>query len=86
MLTTRNADRMMTPQAMTEPRLATRPKKRSGFMRPAWASTTSISVPTATATGATMKATFFIVGAGVLAQLVSAPSANAPAPRPARNR
>ena len=85
-LTAKNTLKMMTPQAMTEFRLETSRKKRSGLANPAFASTTSTSVPTATATGAMTNAILFMRGAGVLAQFVSAPRTNAPAPRPARNR
>ena len=86
MLTAKNTLKMMTPQAMTEFRLDTSMKKRSGLANPAFASITSTSVPTATATGAMMNAILFMRAAGFFAQFVSAPKTNAPAPKPARNR
>ena len=46
-----NATRMTTPHAMMDEKLPSSPKKRSGFMSPALASTMSSTVPTPTAMG-----------------------------------
>ena len=43
---------MTTPHAMMDEKLPSSPKKRSGFMSPALASTMSSTVPTPTAMGA----------------------------------
>ena len=51
-LTAMNATRMTTPHAMMDEKLPSSPKKRSGFMSPALASTMSSTVPTPTAMGA----------------------------------
>ena len=77
---------MMTPHAMTDERFVTNRKKRIGLPRPAFASNTRTSVPTATVTSATKNAIFFMRGAGFLAQPASTPRTKAPAPSPARNR
>lgn len=86
LLTIMNRDNMMTPQAMTEERFETRCKNRSGACNPALASTTSSSVPTITAPGAMTYAAFFRWGFDVFDHELSAPSTNAPAPSPARNK
>ena len=78
--------RNTTPQVMTDPKFVSSRAKRSGFMRPAFASNISKHRPMITTIGATRCPILRIDTASGCRHPRKAEVTNAPPPRPARNR
>ena len=81
-----NAARMTTPQVITDPKLVSSSAKRSGLCRPALASNINSTRPTMTTIGAIQWPSLRMVTASGWRQARKAEVANAPPPRPPRNR